>query len=66
MPLTLEALLVSFVDDLDAKMNIVARQRMRSHTDDDFTDKVFALDNRRIYKGIPEELPDEPDFPSLS
>ena len=39
---------------------------MRSNTDDDFTDKVFALDNRRIYKGIPEELPDEPDFPTSS
>jgi 3'-5' exoribonuclease len=66
LPQTLEAILVSFVDDLDAKMNIVARQRMRSNTDDDFTDKVFALDNRRIYKGIPEESPDEPDFPTSS
>jgi 3'-5' exoribonuclease len=66
LPQTVEAILVSFVDDLDAKMNIVARQRMRSNTDDDFTDKVFALDNRRIYKGIPEELPDEPDFPTSS
>ena len=28
---------------------------MRSATDDEFTDKVFALDNRRFYKGIPEE-----------
>jgi 3'-5' exoribonuclease len=66
LPQTLEAILVSFVDDLDAKMNIVARQRMRSITDDDFTDRVYALDNRRIYKGIPEELPDEPDFPISS
>jgi 3'-5' exoribonuclease len=55
LPQTLEAILVSFVDDLDAKMNIVARQRMQSNTDDDFTDRVYALDNRRIYKGIPEE-----------
>jgi 3'-5' exoribonuclease len=63
LPQTLEAILVSFVDDLDAKMNIVARQRMSSHTDDDFTDRVYALDNRRIYKGIPEEPGDDIDLP---
>jgi 3'-5' exoribonuclease len=55
LPQTIEALLVSYIDDLDAKMNIVARQRIQSNTDDDFTERVFGLDNRRIYKGIPEE-----------
>ena len=62
LPLTLEALLVSFVDDLDAKMNMAARQCLNSTTDDEFTDKVFALDNRRFYKGLPadEEAPDLP------
>ena len=53
VPLTLEALLVSYVDDLDAKMNIAARHRLLSSTDGEFTDKVYALDNRRFYKGIP-------------
>jgi 3'-5' exoribonuclease len=53
LPQTMEALLVSYIDDLDAKMNIVARQRLRSRTDDDFTDPVYGLDGRRIYKGIP-------------
>jgi 3'-5' exoribonuclease len=57
IPLTLEALLVSYVDDLDAKMNIAARQRMLSETDGEFTDKVYALDNRRFYKGIPRDVP---------
>ena len=61
MPQTLEALLVSFVDDLDAKMNIAARQRITSVTDGEFTDKVFALDNRRFYKGIPREVPGDDD-----
>jgi 3'-5' exoribonuclease len=61
LPQTLEAILVSFIDDLDAKMNIVARHRMLSATDDDFTDKIYALDNRRIYKGIPEEVGTEDD-----
>jgi 3'-5' exoribonuclease len=60
LPLTLEAILVSFIDDLDAKMNIVARQRMRSDTADDFTDRVYGLDNRRLYKGIPEESVEKP------
>jgi 3'-5' exoribonuclease len=55
VPQTLEALLVAYIDDLDAKMNIAARERLRSTTDGDFTDKVYALDNRRLYKGIPRE-----------
>jgi 3'-5' exoribonuclease len=66
LPQTLEAILVSFIDDLDAKMNIVARQRMLSATDDDFTDRVYALDNRRIYKGIPEEAGTEDDPAALN
>lgn len=66
VPLTLEALLVSFVDDLDAKMNIAARHRLQSTTDDEFTDRVYALDNRRFYKGIPAERPIDDDGPGLA
>jgi 3'-5' exoribonuclease len=55
LPQTMEALLVSFVDDLDAKMNVVACKRMSSRSTDSFTDRVFALENRQIYKGVPEE-----------
>jgi 3'-5' exoribonuclease len=66
VPSTLEALLVSYVDDLDAKMNIAARGRLLSHTDGEFTDKVYALDNRRFYKGIPFENSDEEDVPGFS
>jgi 3'-5' exoribonuclease len=64
VPQTIEALVVSYVDDLDAKMNIMVRERMSSQTDDDFTDRVFALDNRRIYKGVPGGRPeDDPELP---
>ncbi|MHC5542179.1 3'-5' exoribonuclease YhaM family protein [Singulisphaera rosea] len=66
VPQTLEALLVSYIDDLDAKMNIAARERLRSTSDGDFTDKVFALDNRRFYKGIPREEPVDDDLPELA
>ena len=59
MPQTLEALIVPYVDDIDAKMNAAARERLQSTTDDEFTDKVYALDNRRFYKGIPEDPPDD-------
>ncbi len=55
LPQTVEALLVSYIDDLDAKMNIVVRERMGSTTTDEFTDRVYALDNRRIYKGVPDD-----------
>src|SRR5262249_50737049 len=66
VPQTLEALLVSYVDDLDAKMNIAARERLTSTSDGDFTDKVYALDNRRFYKGIPREAPADDDLPRLA
>jgi 3'-5' exoribonuclease len=58
VPLTLEALLVSYVDDLDAKMNIAARGCL-TPSDGEFTDKVFALDGRRLYKGLRKEPPGE-------
>ncbi len=57
VPQTIEALIVSYVDDLDAKINVAARECIFSQTADDFTDKVFVLDKRRLYKGIPLELP---------
>jgi 3'-5' exoribonuclease len=53
-PATLEALIVSFVDDLDAKVNMVARKSMDSQNGEIFTEKIFALENRRFYRGIPE------------
>jgi len=56
-----EALLLFYIDDLDAKMNIMARERMSSTSSDEFTDRVYALDNRRIYKGIREDPGHEPD-----
>jgi 3'-5' exoribonuclease len=59
-PMTLEALLVSFVDDLDAKMNAAARERLNCHTDGEFTDKVWSLANRPIYKGVPTNGVDGP------
>jgi 3'-5' exoribonuclease len=56
LPQTMEALLVSYIDDLDAKMNIVFRERMNSTSSEDFTERIYALDNRRIYKGIPGDV----------
>jgi 3'-5' exoribonuclease len=66
LPQTLEALLVSHIDDLDAKMNIVARELMRSETADGFTERVFALDNRQFYKGLPEEAAPSSPSPPLA
>ncbi len=62
VPQTIEALIVSFIDDLDAKINIAVKHRMAAPDEGEFTDKVFAMENRRFYKGIPLELPaeDEP------
>lgn len=63
IPQTMEALLVSFIDDLDAKMNAAARARLNCTTEGEFTDKVWPLDNRQFYKGVPVQPPadDEDD-----
>lgn len=65
VPKTIEALLVSRIDDLDAKINIAARERLRSQTDGEFTDRVYALDNRQIYKGIPLEPGTDDETPAF-
>ena len=56
-PTTIEALLVSYVDDLDAKMNIVARERVDPQTDDAFTDRVFAWITGGSTRACPKEAP---------
>lgn len=65
-PQTIESLLVSFIDDLDAKMNIVAKARLGQTSEGAFTDKVFAMDNRRFYKGVPVPLPSELDADEIA
>jgi 3'-5' exoribonuclease len=64
LPQTLEALIVSYIDELDAKVNIVACKLIDSQSDDAFTERVFALENRRFYRGLPDELlPEQPAQP---
>ena len=60
-PATLEALIVSFVDDLDAKVNMVARKVIDAQYGEAFTERIFALENRRFYRGIPETAGDKPE-----
>lgn len=55
LPQTIEALILHYIDDLDSKVNMAARQRLRADGDEAFTDKLYGLDNRRIYRGIPQE-----------
>ena len=57
VPQTIEALILSIADDLDSKVNQVARARLNSKTGDAFTEKLWAHENRLIYKGIPVEAP---------
>ena len=57
LPQTIEALIVSYVDDLDAKINVAARGLMAADGETEFTDKLYPLDNRRFYRGIPVEAP---------
>ena len=61
-PATIEALIVHYADEIDAKINAVAAERIRSTTEDGFTNRIFAVGNRRFYRGIPVEGPDGDDL----
>jgi 3'-5' exoribonuclease len=51
-PATLEAMIVHYIDELDAKINAVVCEYERSNPDEAFTDRIYAVENRRFYKGI--------------
>ncbi|WZO97870.1 HD domain-containing protein [Isosphaeraceae bacterium EP7] len=56
LPATLEALIVSYADDLDAKINQAAQARLRSNSTAEFTEDIFfGAERRRIYKGVRSE-----------
>ena len=61
-PATIEAMIVHYADEIDAKINAVAAERMRSTSDGEFTAKIFAVGNRTFYKGIPLEMPSDDDL----
>ena len=48
-PLTREALLLSMIDDMDAKM-MVLDKAYRDVDEGSYTDRIFALDNASYYK----------------
>lgn len=50
LPMTREALLLSMIDDLDSKMMILDKA-YEGVKEGEFTDRIFALDNRSFYKG---------------
>ena len=49
LPKTKEALLLSMIDDMDAKMMMVDKA-LESVEEGEFTEKIFPLDNRTLYK----------------
>lgn len=49
LPLTREAEVLTFIDNLDARMNSLARE-LDNIEPGDFTPKLFALENRSFYK----------------
>ncbi|GIW88055.1 MAG: 3'-5' exoribonuclease YhaM [Isosphaeraceae bacterium] len=59
-PATIEALIVSFVDELDAKINQVAEKLLAGTGEDDFTERIYGLDNRRFYRGTPSTTHESP------
>ncbi len=58
-PCTLEALLVHYADEIDAKMNCGVRALDQSVGDDPFTGRVYGWDNSRLYRS-----PKTPDAPA--
>ena len=49
LPMTKEALLLSLIDNLDSKM-VIATKALEGVKPGEFSNKVFPLDNRMIYK----------------
>ena len=49
LPLTKEALLLSLIDNLDSKM-VCLDKNLETINPGEFTQKIFALDNRMFYK----------------
>ena len=49
LPLTKEALLLYLIDNLDSKM-VIVEKALESVNEGEFTNKIFALDNRMFYK----------------
>lgn len=55
LPQTVEAYIVSAIDDLDAKVNIAAQSLLEAEGNERFAEKLWALDNRRFYRGTRAE-----------
>ena len=49
LPCTKEALLLSFIDNLDSKM-VLSLKALETVKEGEFTQKIFHLDNRMLYK----------------
>ncbi len=54
LPMTAEAIALSFVDDADAKMNMVTKA-LEETKEGEFTQRIYALDNRNLYKNNLED-----------
>lgn len=59
-PLTREAIVLAAIDDFDAKMNIVDKAE-EGIMPGEWTDRVFALDNRSLYVPKYDQNPNSPE-----
>ncbi|MDX2036271.1 MAG: HD domain-containing protein [Isosphaeraceae bacterium] len=57
VPKTLEALILSFADDLDAKVNAAVKAFAAARGESEFTEPVRPLDNRTLYRRLPAAEP---------
>lgn len=58
LPQTLEAEILTFIDNIDAKTNAISNA-LNNVKEGEFTTRIFALDNRCFYKPITKESNDE-------
>jgi len=77
LPMFREAVMVNYIEDLDSKMQVMSKElndRLSSGSSDNWTKKVFAMDGRYLFKGVPlsdgaiamEDFPDaEGDTPPV-
>ena len=48
-PLTIEAEMLTYIDNIDAKINILTKA-LEEVKPKEFTQKIFSMDNRSFYK----------------
>lgn len=63
LPSSVEAIMLTYIDDLSAKSRTADSARQRIPENESFSPRIMWLENAKIWKGVPPNLPTELDIP---